>query len=213
VYLRVTRGYMPPEQIERSITDISEWLLPAAGQAEGYVGSVSYVNRDSGETRGLSFWQSAAALAACARWISPTERQLPSSSEWKLVDVERFQLVRFDRVPHAAVATCTRVDNGYTALERQGDWARFVEDEVIPAVRASSGLCSLAICVDRTSGAVAVASDWESADDREAAGPSFLPVLARAAEFTLVPIRLELFDRVIAQLHVGAAAAATPRFG
>jgi hypothetical protein len=94
-----------------------------------------------------------------------------------------------------------RVDNGYTSLATQDAWIEFVRAEVVPVVRTSNGYCAMAICVDRTSGAAVVTSDWATPADRDAAAPGFVPVLRRAAEFALHPIRLEFYEQVVAEPH------------
>jgi len=47
---------------------------------------------------------------------------------------------------------------------------------------------------------VAVTSNWQTAEDREAGGPSFAPLLQRAAEFGLNPIRIDLYEQVVLEL-------------
>jgi hypothetical protein len=54
--------------------------------------------------------------------------------------------------------------------------------------------------VDRTSGVVAVTSNWETAENRERAASSFAPVLQRAGEFGLNPIRIDLYEQAVVQL-------------
>jgi len=54
--------------------------------------------------------------------------------------------------------------------------------------------------VDRTSGVVAVTSNWETAEDRETGDSSFASVLQRAAEFGLNPIRIDLYEQALLEL-------------
>ena len=72
--------------------------------------------------------------------------------------------------------------------------------EVLPAVRRCRGYRSLTIFVDRTTGAVAVATVWEQEADRAAADPAFRPVLQRASEFGLRPVRIDLLEQVLSDV-------------
>jgi hypothetical protein len=200
MFMRVTHVLASPEQLERTITEFEERVMPVVRQAEDYAGSALFVNRATGEASGVTFWQSAQALAASGPVGSATRTQAAAATGFAVVDVERFQVVFIDRAGPARTPSYTRVDNGHTAPERLDDFANFVRDNVVPALRRLDGYRSTTIGVDRTSGAVMVRSDWETAEDREASNPSFVPVLQRAAEFTLNPIRVDLFEQVVAEL-------------
>ena len=90
-----------------------------------------------------------------------------------------------------------RVDNGITPPERLDDFVAFVRDTVLPAVRAHRGYRSLTVSVDRSSGAVSVATAWEREEDREAADGAFAAVLRRAGEFGLRPVRIDLLEAAL----------------
>jgi hypothetical protein len=92
------------------------------------------------------------------------------------------------------------VDNGFMPPERLDDFASFIRDDVRPALRQRRGYCWMTTSVDRTSGVAAVTSNWETAEDRELADPSFASVLQRADEFGLRPIRIDLYEQTVLQL-------------
>jgi hypothetical protein len=92
------------------------------------------------------------------------------------------------------------VDNGFMPPERLDDFASFIRDDVTPALRQQKGYWWMTTSVDRTSGAVAVTSNWETAEDRELADPSFASVLQRADEFGLRPIRIDLYEQAVLEL-------------
>lgn len=199
--MRVTHVQAPPEQVEAAATDFKERMMPAAREAGGYAGSAFFVDRQTGQARGVTYWRSSEALAATAEWAVPLELRAAGSTASSIVDVERFRIVLEDRAPPPEAPACVRVDNGYTSLAKQDAWAEFVQAEVVPVVRTSNGYCAMAICVGRTSGAAVVTSNWATAADRDAAAPGFVPVLRRAAEFALHPIRLQFYDQAVAELH------------
>jgi hypothetical protein len=201
MYMRVTHIQTSPGQVEAAATDFKERMMPAAREAGGYAGSAFFVDRETGLARGVTYWRSSEALAATAEWAVPLEISAVGSTASSIVDVERFQMVLEDRALHPEASACWRVDNGYTSLTKQDAWVEFVQAEVVPVVRTSSGYCATAICIDRTSGAAVVTSEWATAADRDAAALGFVPVLRRAAEFALHPIRLEFYEQVVAELH------------
>src|SRR5260370_7024309 len=81
------------------------------------------------------------------------------------------------------------------APERLDAFADFSRDDVPPEPRRRKGYLWMTTGVDRTSGVVAVTSNWETAEDRELADPSFASVLQGADEFGLRPIRIDLYEQ------------------
>ena len=198
--MRLTRIQSSPDQIDQTITDFTGEVIPVAQRTTGYAGAAIYVNRQTGQASGVTFWESAQALAASEQMGITTRRQAAESAGTKIVDVERFQIVLIDRAQALTTPAYTRVDNGFMPPERLDDFASFIRDDVTPALRQRKGYCWMTTSVDRTSGVVAVTSNWETAEDRELADPSFASVLQRAAEFGLKPIRIDFYEQAVLEL-------------
>ncbi len=204
MYMRLTRVQSSPDQIEQTITNFRGKVMPAAKQALGYAGAALYLNRETGQAAGVTFWESAQALAASELMGIATRTQAAESTAFKIVDVARFQIVLLDRAQPPRTPAYTRVDNGYTPPDRLDEFANFIRDDVTPGLRQRNGYCWMTTGVDRTSGVVAVTSNWETPEDREAADSSFASVLRRAAEFGLNPIRIDLYEQAVLELLLPA---------
>jgi heme-degrading monooxygenase HmoA len=198
--MRLTRVQSSPDQIDQTITDFTGEVIPVAQRAPGYAGAAIYVNRQTGQAAGVTFWESARALAASELMGIDTRTQAAESTGLNIVDVARFQIVLIDRAQPLRTPAYTRVDNGFMPPERLDDFASFIRDDVTPALRQRKGYWWMTTSVDRTSGAVAVTSNWETAEDRELADPSFASVLQRADEFGLRPIRIDLYEQAVLEL-------------
>jgi hypothetical protein len=200
VYMRLTRVQSSPDQIDQTIADFMGEVIPVAQRAAGYAGAATYVNRETGQAAGVTFWESAHALAASEAMGTSIRTQAAGSTGSTIVDVVRFQIVQLDQARPLQTPAYTRIDNGFAPPDRLDAFANFIRDDVTPAARQRTGYCWMMTSVDRTSGMVAVTSNWESAEDREMAASSFAPVLQRAAEFGLNPIRIDLYEQAVLQL-------------
>jgi hypothetical protein len=198
--MRLTRVQSSPDEIDQTITDFTGEVIPVAQRAVGYAGAAIYVNRETGQAAGVTFWESAQALAASEMIGIDARTQAGEFTGVNIVDVQRFQIVLFDRAQAPRMPAYTRVDNGFMPPDRLDAFANFIRDDVTPAVRQRHGYCWMTTSVDRTSGVVAVTSNWETAENREMAASSFAPVLQRAGEFGLNPIRIDLYEQAVVQL-------------
>lgn len=95
-----------------------------------------------------------------------------------------------------------RVDNGVTPPERLDDFVAFVRDTVLPDVRRRHGYRWLSVSVDRTAGAVSVATAWQTDEDRNAADPAFAAVIQRAPEFGLRPVKIDFTEQVLSDAAI-----------
>jgi hypothetical protein len=97
MYMRVTRVQTAPEQVEAAAADFRERVMPAAREVGGYAGAAFFADRETGQARGVTYWQSSEALAATAEWAVPLEAEAVGSTASSIVDVERFRIVLQDR--------------------------------------------------------------------------------------------------------------------
>jgi heme-degrading monooxygenase HmoA len=200
VYMRLTRVRSSPDEIEQTITDFTGELMPVARRAMGYAGAAIYVNRETGQAAGVTFWESAQALVASELMSISTRTQATESTGIEIVDVVRFQILLTDRAQRPRTPAFTRIDNGFMPPERLEDFADFIRDDVTPGLRRRKGYIWMTTAVDRTTGVVAVISNWETKEDREAGDSSFATVLRRAAEFGLKPIRIDFYELAVLEL-------------
>ena len=64
MYARLTRFRLKVERVEQSIKIFNESILPAAKNQKGYCGIFLFMNKRTGESTSLSFWDSEADCQA-----------------------------------------------------------------------------------------------------------------------------------------------------
>lgn len=64
MFLRATRVQAPPDKVEQAIENFETNILKAARSTPGNQGAGLLVNRETGSALGVTYWESAKALAA-----------------------------------------------------------------------------------------------------------------------------------------------------
>jgi hypothetical protein len=93
VFVRVSRFEGPPESVDRAIDGVQERILPAARQMKGFRGLLALVDRSSGKSMGLTFWETEADLLASEEAADRLREEGAESSGERIVGVERYEVV------------------------------------------------------------------------------------------------------------------------
>ncbi len=139
MYMRLSRVESSRDQIEQTIANFKAKGLVAPTRATGYADAALYLNRETGQAAGATFWKSAQALAASELLGIVTRTQAAESIGFKILNVERFQVV-LDRAQPPRAPAYTRVDNGFAPHERLDEFANFIRDDLTPSLRQRKGL-------------------------------------------------------------------------
>src|ERR1700704_5438159 len=98
MFLRATRVQTPPEKADQSIENFKTNVLKNLRAAQGNQGAILLVNRETGAGVGITYWESAKAMAANEQVgiqsRAQTTKNVPGS---QIVNVERAELMIMDR--------------------------------------------------------------------------------------------------------------------
>lgn len=182
MHVRVLRSKGSQERIDEGIENFKRHAVPTVKSQEGYAGIRLLVNRDTGESVVVGFWENEEAL---------------QRSEEALRELRSDASARFGAEPPAIQNYEAAIQHRKKATEA-GNWVRLTtlrgepakvdegirhfESEVIPAFEQIDGFRGAILLVERTSGEALAATIWDSKQHLESSASSALPIRTRAAE-------------------------------
>jgi hypothetical protein len=86
-----------PEGIDAGLALIRDQVIPAASDVTGWRGIIALVDRTSGRSLTITFWDSEESLVASDAWADKARSEAASTMAEKIVSVERYE-VALDRV-------------------------------------------------------------------------------------------------------------------
>jgi heme-degrading monooxygenase HmoA len=89
---RVNTFEGPPEGLEASMADVREHILPACEAIPGFTGMVVLVDRTTGRSLAITFWESEAALRESEKAASKIRTESADGHRERVVSVERFEV-------------------------------------------------------------------------------------------------------------------------
>jgi hypothetical protein len=108
-----------------------------------------------------------------------------------------LRVVHVDRARPSTAPSAARLDHGRVAsADGLAGFVSFVQRELLPDVQQKAGYRALWIAQNEHTGDVVVGTEWDTSEQRDAAAPAFLPVLRRASEFGLTPVRLYFVEHI-----------------
>jgi heme-degrading monooxygenase HmoA len=100
VHARISTFESSPEQIDESLRQAREEVLPQAKQMDGFKGLIALGDRQSGKTVGITFWESEEAMRASEEAANRLREESAEAVEETIVGVERYEVGLFE-VPSA----------------------------------------------------------------------------------------------------------------
>src|SRR5467141_1770101 len=97
MFLRATRLQASPDKVEAAIENFKSNTVKGLRAAPGNQGAVLLVNRQTGAALGITYWESAKALAASEQIGSDSRTQAAKSVGAQIVNVERAELMIMER--------------------------------------------------------------------------------------------------------------------
>jgi len=168
MFVRMTRAQTSPDRLDEAAKIWKEQVLPGARQQAGFSGAALLVDRATGEGMTVTYWASEAALRASEADADARRGQIAQTTGGQIVEVDRFELVVWERGAAPKANTFIRINDIKGAPDKIDDGIRFVQEQVLPAVKALKGYRALIMGVNRASGRVFVTTVWDSIADREA---------------------------------------------
>ena len=212
MFLRATRVQTPPDKVEAAIENFKTNTVKSLRSAPGNQGAVLLVNRQTGAGLGITYWESAKALAANEQTgIQARTQTAKSVPGTQIINVERGELMIMDRTEAPKSGTFVRL------VTASGDPAKLdagvvqIRNQVLPLLKTQKGYRATIVSVDRQTGRLAASTVWETKADLDAsesklAGPR--AEAAKAAGAGPHDVQVEIFEAAF--VEISAAVAQTP---
>jgi heme-degrading monooxygenase HmoA len=114
VHARISTFEGSPEQIDESLRQAREEVLPQAKQLDGFRGLIALGDRQSGKTVGITFWESEEAMRASEEAANRLREESAETVEETIVGVERYEVGLFEVPSAGPVSGVTDTVGGVT---------------------------------------------------------------------------------------------------
>ena len=212
MFLRATRIQAPPDKVDQAIENFENNLVKSLRSAPGNQGAVLLVNRQTGAALGITYWESAKALAASEQTGIQSRTQatknVPGS---QIVNVERAELMIMDRAQAPKTGSFVRMVTVNGDPQKVDAGIVEIRNHVLPVLKAQKGYRATIASVDRQTGRLAASTIWDTKADLDAsesklAGPR--AEAAKAAGAGPDDVQVEIFETAVVELS--AAITQTP---
>jgi heme-degrading monooxygenase HmoA len=176
---RISRIKVAPENADALIAAFAGSALPALREIAGYAGHSLGVDRESGDSQAVTFWESRSSLDASEEAGGRMRTSTVQAGGGSVVSVDRFEIALMERFTQPSAPSFLRVIRGEVDPNRLDELARLMRDDSLEVVRSQPGARAMVLGIDRSSGRFAITSVWESAEAREASRAAIDPMRVR----------------------------------
>jgi heme-degrading monooxygenase HmoA len=212
MFLRATRIQAPPDKVGATIENFETNVVKSLRAAPGNQGAVLLVDRNTGSVLGITYWESAKALAASEQIGTQSRTQaaqgIPGAH---IVNVDRAELMIMDRAGAPKSGTYVRLVTANGDPEKLDAAIVQIRNNVLPLLKTVKGYRATIASVDRQSGRLSVSTVWESKADLEASESKMAGPRAEAAKIAGAgpqDVQVEIFETAFVEFS--AAIAQTP---
>src|ERR1700681_4571384 len=204
MFLRATRVQTPPDKVNDAIKNFETNIVKGAQSAPGNQGAVLLVNRQTGAGMGITYWESARALAAAEQVGNQARNQTTKNvAGTQIVNVERAELMIMDRTEAPKAGTFVRSVTVNGDPDKVDAGVVQIRNHVLPVLKAQKGYRATIVSVDRQTGRLAASTVWETKEDLDAsesklAGPR--AEAAKAAGAGPHDVQVEIFETAFVEI-------------
>jgi quinol monooxygenase YgiN len=185
MFARYTTVRGDPNKIDATVDYVDGNARDAVQATEGNCGFAVLVDPDAGRVVGASYWDSAESMAASEAGLAAT-RSAAAAVLGGEVSIERFEVaVGFRHSIPARGALC-RLSRLQVDLDQVNEVVTLMQQESLPRIKGSAGLCSFQLLLNRETGAGLVVSSWDSQAAADAFWPTAQELRTRASELSSV---------------------------
>ena len=204
MFLRATRVQTPPDKVKDAIQNFEANTLKNLRSAPGNQGAILLVNRETGAGMGITYWESAKALAAAeaigTQSRMQTTKAVPGS---QIVNVERAELMIMDRAAPPKSGSFVRMVSVNGDPDKLDAAIVNIRNQVLPVLKAQKGYRATIASVDRQTGRLTASTVWDTKADLDAsesklAGPR--AEAAKAAGAGPNDVQVEIFETAVVEL-------------
>jgi hypothetical protein len=209
MFLRATRVQTPPDKVNEAIKNFESNILKGLRAAPGNQGASLLVDRQTGAGLGITYWESAKALASSEQIGTQSRTQVTKNVPGsQIVNVERAELMIMDRAAEPKAGSFVRVVTANGDPEKLDAGIVHIRNHVLPLLKAQKGYRATIAAVDRQSGRLTVSTVWESKTDLEAsenkmAGPR--AEVAKLAGAGPHDVQVEIFETAVVEVSAAAS--------
>ena len=189
-------------------------ILKTVRATPGNQGAVLLINRQTGAGLGVTYWESAKALAASEQIGTQSRTQATKSVPGsQIVNVERAELMIMDRVASPKEGSFVRVVTANGDPEKLDAGIVHIRNHVLPLLKAQKGYRATIAAVDRQSGRLTASTVWDSKADLDASEGKLAGPRAEAARLAGAgpnDVQVEIFETAVVELSAGASATQQP---
>ena len=189
-------------------------ILKTVRATPGNQGAVLLINRQTGAGLGVTYWESAKALAASEQMGNQTRMEsakaVPGS---QIVNVERGELMIMDRAAAPKAGSMVRAVTVNGDPEKLDAAIVQIRNNVLPILKAQKGYRATIVSVDRQTGRLAASTVWDTKADLDASERKIAGPRAEAAKIAGAgpsDVTVEIFETALADLS-GAVAQVTAK--
>ena len=209
MFLRATRVQTPPDKVNEAIKNFETNTLKGLRSAPGNQGAVLLVNRETGSAIGVTYWESAKALAASEQ--IGTQSRIQSTTNVtgsKIVNVERGELMIMDRAVAPKAGSFVRVITVNADPEKLDAGIVQIRNHVLPLLKTQKGYRATIASVDRMSGRLSASTVWDTKADLDASESTIAGPRAEAAKAAGAgpnDVQVEIFESAVVEFSEVAA--------
>jgi heme-degrading monooxygenase HmoA len=207
MFVLVTWAEGPPDQLERGIGTFREQVVPAARQLAGCAGVALLVDRGTGRSAAVTYWESEEALRDSEAAAGALRTQATQAGGGRVREVERFELLFQERSAPPQAGTFVRVNLLRGPPDKLDEAVGFVREQTVAVVTQQPGFRAVLVGANRQTGRAIVTSVWDSAADRETSDAALRELRRQAGQVAGADqVQVELYEVALAEVSPAAAA-------
>jgi hypothetical protein len=204
MFLRATRIQAPPDKVGAAIDNFETNIVKNLRSTPGNQGVVLLVDRHGGGALGITYWESARALAASEQTGAESRTQATKNvAGTQIVNVERAELMIMDRAGAPKQGTFVRLTTVNGDPEKLDAAIVQLRNHVLPILKAQPGYRAAIASVDRQSGRLNVSTVWETRVDLNASESKIAGPRAEVAKITGASphdVQVEIFETAVVEM-------------
>jgi hypothetical protein len=207
MYGRVTRVQIPPDAVEKGIAFFKENVAPNALSTPGNAGAILLVDRKAGSAIGITLWETTQALNDSEQFGISSRTGSAAATGGSIVSVDRFEQVIADRAQPPKAGSFVRLNSLSGTPDRIDNAIKFMQNQILPVLRAQKGYRAGVMNVDRMTGRATVSTVWDSMADLEASEAAVSGLRRDAADAAgATDVKVEIFESAFAEIKQAARA-------
>jgi heme-degrading monooxygenase HmoA len=179
MFARLTRVQSSPDRINDNFAAFNNTALPRVRTLPGYAGATLAVNRQSGDSQIVTFWDTEDALKQSAAAAAGIRSDTVQAGGGQVTAIEEYEVALMERVTPPSTPAFLRVMRSQTDPARQDALVQATREQALPVLKTLPGFRAVVVNLDRQSGRVIITGVWATAQDRDASETSMADIRTR----------------------------------